>query len=88
MKALDFIKQIRDNFNELYALHEMAIESNGEVGCICLNPERLFELMNRTDAEIVRDYLEKGAPIEDADEFLASCSDDGYFEGDVASDEE
>ena len=88
MKAVDFIKSIRDNFNELYELHEMAIESNGEIGCVCLNPERLFELLNRTDAEIVRDYLAKGAPIEDAEEFLAGCSDDGYYNGDSARDAE
>lgn len=74
MKAVDFIKVVRDDLQELYKMHELSVMTNGEQGCLCLNPEHLFEKMNRSDREILEYYLAQGAAIEDAEEFLVGLS--------------
>jgi hypothetical protein len=72
MKAVEFIKVVRDDLRELYDLHELAVATDGKQGFLCLTPERLIEKMNRTDKEILELYLAEGAAIEDAAEYLAS----------------
>lgn len=71
MKASEFIKIVRDDTAELYQLHELSVQTNGEQGLMCLNPEKLIEKMKMTDGEILKFYLAHGADIDDADEFLA-----------------
>lgn len=72
MKAVDFIKIVRDDMNELYEMHKLAVNTNGEQGCMCLNLDQFLAKMNRSDKEILEYYISQGAQIEDADEYLAS----------------
>ena len=71
MKAVDFIRVVRDDLNELYNLHQLAEATNDAQGFRCLKPERLMAKMRCTDKEIVEFYLAQGAQIEDAEEYLA-----------------
>lgn len=70
MKAVDFIKVVRQDLQELYDLHCLSIESDGTRGLRCLKPDILEKQMRRSDREIIELYLSKGANIDDADEFL------------------
>ena len=71
MKAADFIRVVREDLEELYKMHRLAVESGGANGFLCLKPEDLIQKMERTDREILEFYLAQGAEIEDAQEYLA-----------------
>lgn len=71
MKAADFIRVVREDLDELYKMHRLAVESGGAMGFLCLKPEDLIQKMERTDREILEFYLAQGAEIEDAQEYLA-----------------
>lgn len=68
----ELIRVTRSDVERLYNLHQLSIESNGNQGLKCLNPEKLDYLMNRTDEEILQDYMAQGYTITKADEYLAS----------------
>lgn len=72
MKAVNFIKVVRDDMQELYAMHQLSVSTNGKLGLRCLDPDVLEKKMNRTDKEILEFYLAEGAQIEDAEEYLAT----------------
>lgn len=72
MKAEDVVKTVREDMQELYEMHKLAITTNGEQGFLCLDIDGFLRLMNRSDGEILESYIAQGAQIEDADEYLAS----------------
>ncbi len=72
MKAVDFIKIVRDDCQELYDLHNLAVETNGEQGSYCLNLDEFLKKMNRTDKEILDYYISQGAEIDDVEKYLLS----------------
>lgn len=72
MKAAEFIKVVRDDLQELYDMHILAVQTSGKSGFLCLKPDGLIAKMNQTDREILEYYLSQGAEIEDAEEFLRS----------------
>lgn len=74
MKAADFIRIVRNDCQELYDLHNLAVETNGIQGSYCLNLDEFLKKMNRTDKEILDYYISQGAEIDDADEYLAALN--------------
>lgn len=72
MRAAEFIKVVRDDLQELYNMHILAIQTNGRDGFLCLKPENLMAKMNQTDRELLEYYLAQGAEIDDAEEYLKS----------------
>lgn len=72
MKAAEFIKVVRDDLQELYNMHILAVQTNGKYGFLCLKPEGLMAKMNQTDRELLEHYLAQGAEIDDAEEYLKS----------------
>lgn len=42
MKAAEFIKVVRDDLQELYNMHILAVQTNGKYGFLCLKPEGLM----------------------------------------------
>lgn len=74
MKAAEFIQIVREDTKELYDMHLLSVQTNGEQGLRCLNPDVLREKLVQTDKQILQHYLSLGAEIEDAEEFLAGQS--------------
>lgn len=72
MKASVFLQIVRDDLNELYEMHKLAVLTDGKQGFLCLKPDQLIEKMKRSDREILEFYIAQGAEIEDAEEYLAS----------------
>lgn len=72
MKAAALIKEVRESTQYLYDAYQRYLETDGQSGLCCFNPEVLEERMNRTDRDIIEQGLAKGVYIEDAQEYLAS----------------
>lgn len=72
LKAKDVIKAVREDMQELYDMHMLAVSTAGEQGFLCLDIDAFLRLMNRSDREILESYIARGAEIEDVDEYLAS----------------
>ena len=70
MRAADFIKVVRDDLQELYNMHILAVQTNGKEGFLCLKPESLIAKMRQTDRELLDYYIAQGADIEDAEDYL------------------
>lgn len=72
MKSQDLIKMVREDMEYLKEEHEKW-ERNHNDGCRCFNFDDFLEKKYyRTDAQIVREAMSKGAYIIDAEEFLAN----------------
>lgn len=72
MKCIDLIKQVRHDMEELKNLHESWLKDHS-TGLRCYNYEEFLQnKYYRSDADIVREGLSKGAYLQDAEEFLAN----------------
>lgn len=74
MKAQELITQVRNADKRMYDLHLRFVETNGAEGFQCLNPDVMKAKVDRTDRQIVEEFLAKGAQIDDVQEFLAALA--------------
>lgn len=72
MKAAALIKEVRESTQHLYDSYQRYLESDGQSGLCCFDPDVLEARLNRTDKEIIEQGLAKGLYIEDAEDYLAS----------------
>lgn len=70
MKASDLIKEVRQTTQYLYDSYQKYLETGGQAGLCCLNPDALEAKMKRTDREIIEQGLAKGVYIEDVESYL------------------
>lgn len=73
MKAELLIKNFKKDMNKLIMGHEEYQKTNGEVGSVCLNPEKLYSMLEWSDEQIL-DYLEEQFAyyIIDKEEYLSN----------------
>lgn len=71
MKAAALIKEVRESTRHLYDSYQKYLETGGQMGLRCFDPDLLEERLNRSDKDIIKQGLEKGVYIEDAEEYLA-----------------
>lgn len=72
MKAKDFVADVRNSNQRLWDSYQLYLSTKGEEGMNCFTPDKMKELLERTDKEIVKQGLAKGVYIEDAEKFLNS----------------
>lgn len=72
MKASDLIKEVRESTRVLYDSYQRYLETGGQSGMCCFDPDILEQRMNRTDREIIEQGIAKGVYIEDAEDYLAT----------------
>lgn len=70
MKAADLIKEVRETTQYLYDSYQKYLETGGQVGLCCFDPDVLEARLKRTDREIIEQGLAKGVYIEDAEDYL------------------
>lgn len=70
MKAADLIKEVRETTQRLYDSYQKYLETGGQVGLCCFDPDILEARVRRTDREIIEQGLAKGVYIEDAEDYL------------------
>ena len=75
MKAAILIKDVRESTQRLWDSYQLFLSSGGQQGMNCFTPEKMKQLVERTDAEIIAQAEAKGIVIEDKDEYLASLSE-------------
>ena len=74
MKAAALIKEVRESTQRLYDSYQKYLETDGEAGLRCFDPDLLEERLNRSDRDIIEQGLAKGVYIEDAEEYLAKLA--------------
>lgn len=72
MKAKDFIVDVRSSNQRLWDSYQLFLSTKGEQGMNCFTPDKMKQLLERSDREIVEQGLAKGVYIEDAEAFLQS----------------
>lgn len=72
MKAKDFIVDVRSSNQRLWDSYQLFLSTKGEQGMNCFTPDKMKQLLERSDKEIVEQGLAKGVYIEDAEAFLES----------------
>lgn len=70
MRAAALIKEVRDSTQYLYDSYQKYLETGGQAGLCCFDPDVLYMRLNRTDKEIVEQALARGVYIEDAEDYL------------------
>lgn len=71
MKAAALIKEVRESTQYLYDSYQKYLETDGQMGLRCFDPDLLEERLKRSDRDIIEQGLAKGVYIEDAEEYLA-----------------
>lgn len=71
MKAVALIKEVRESTQHLYDSYQKYLETDGQMGLRCFDPDLLEERLRRSDRDIIEQGLAKGVYIEDAEEYLA-----------------
>lgn len=74
MKAAALIKEVRESTQHLYDSYQKYLETDGQMGLRCFDPDLLEERLNRSDRDIIEQGLAKGVYIEDAEEYLAKLA--------------
>lgn len=70
MKANDFIVDVRSSTQRLWDSYQLFLSTKGEQGMNCFTPDKMKQLLERSDKEIIEQGLAKGVYIEDAEAFL------------------
>lgn len=74
MKAAALIKEVRESTQHLYDSYQKYLETDGQMGLRCFDPDLLEERLKRSDRDIIEQGLAKGVYIEDAEEYLAKLA--------------
>lgn len=74
MKAAELIKEVRESTQRLYDSYQKYLETGGQMGLRCFDPDLLEERLKRSDRDIIEQGLAKGVYIEDAEEYLAKLA--------------
>lgn len=69
MTINDLLTSVRSSNLRLWESHLRFIESNGQEGMRCFSPEKMQELINRTDDEIIMAAIARGVYLEDLDNY-------------------